>query len=121
MRELEGESAIQQQGSLQTHPKSHPTKGPLEDRISKSRIEKQRRSRASTEMRREPTPPTRHINRIMETLAKVSELENSPATTPMRSPTSNQQQTESVAASTLQYGEATCAASETAGSEGRAR
>jgi hypothetical protein len=118
VRELEKASAIQQQGTLSNHPKSHPAKGLLQDRTFKGRVEKQRHPRASTEMRREPTPESRHINRIMATLAKVNELENSPTT---RSTVSDQQQTETTAASTFQHTEATHAVSETAGIDGGAR
>ena len=48
------------------------TKDSVQDRTLKRRIEKQQPvSRLSVEIRREPTPPTRHISRIIATLAKV--------------------------------------------------
>jgi len=51
--------------------------GTVQDGVSKSRVENRPRSRASTEMRREPTPESRHIARIIAELRKADE--NTPA------------------------------------------
>jgi hypothetical protein len=70
-REIDNTSDSQRQGSSQAGSKAHPPKDSLQSGVYKSRIEKQASLRASTEMRREPTPPSRHITRIIASLPKV--------------------------------------------------
>ncbi len=73
MRELKKESARQRQSSVPQQRKNHTTKSAVVDGTSKSRVEKPRSSRASTEMRREPTPESRHVARIIAELAKIDQ------------------------------------------------
>lgn len=72
MRELKKKSAHQRQGSISKHRKNYTAKA-VEDGTFKSRVEKPKRLRASTEMRREPTPESRHVTRIIAQLAKIDQ------------------------------------------------
>jgi len=115
MHEVKNASAIEQRGSLPNRPQAPAVEGMVQDETLKGRIEKQSRSRMSTEIRREPTPPTRHIGRMFASIAKVCDFV-SPSTSSAKS---SKEHIASTDACIIQDMEAHSAAGKTMGSDAR--